>query len=252
MSRFLAVLALATVFGVPFSELAAQSAYTGLRAALFDFRILEVKNRSVLFTCRIANTGRETTGANASTIIELDTLNLPALLWGLEPQIAEAARSRIPKLQPGTLSEPVWMEVTAPAPADRPAGDAPQCLDVVLDSVSLVKFDQNTMQLRYILRNNGKQAITLAGPEASTTIRAYFVSGARLTRGAIPAGSTQLQQGVESLTGQLTPGQKLAGDLTFKLTNRTKFSPNILLEMVLPGGVSACNLTRNTAVINLE
>lgn len=252
MKRLVAALCLVVMSTLNVLPAAAQNTYTGSRVAVFDVKVLEVKNRSLLFKCRIANTGREISSTGKSTVVEIDTVNLPTLMWGLEPQIAEAARMRMPRLRPGEISEQLWLEADLPARVEPPASANVNCLEMVLDTAYLLNFGRDEMTVGYVLRNNGSRVVDLTGPETVTLVNVYFVSGAKLTRGAIPAGSYPVQAGMDCLTCQLQPGQKMAGVVTFKLTSRTKFSPNVLLELVPPRGMTVCSLGRNISVIKLD
>ncbi len=202
--------------------------------------------------CRVANTGREAVGAKKSaleTLVELDTANLPALLWGHESELADAARSQIPRIGPGEISPPIWLKFAVLLPHVPIVGS---CGDLVLDTAYLSKYSDTEIELRYILRNIGAAPVEVAGDGAPFGINIYFISGGKLTRGAILTGNTTIMLGRETLTGWLGPGQKLSGAAVIELKNRTKFAPNLLLELAPPSNLQECDRTNNTRVMALK
>lgn len=226
--------------------------YTGHRVALFDFKILKIRGKSVSLKCRIANTGREAAGANrtaAETLIELDTANLPAILWGHEGDLTDAARTQIPRVAPGEISSPIWLKFIVHAP---PAPAEGGCPDLVLDTAYLSAYSDAAIAMRYILRNIGNAPVEVAGDKVLFGLNFYFNSGSKLTRGAIPAGNTAIMPGRETLTGWLAPGQKLSGEAVIDLKNRTKFAGNLLIELVPPSNMMECDRTNNTRAVLLN
>lgn len=226
--------------------------YNGIRIALFDFKILKIRGKSVSLKCRVANTGREEVGAKktaAETLIELDTASLPALLWGHESELADAIRSQIPRIDPGEISSPIWLKLAVHVP---PASVEGSCPDLVLDTIYLATYSDAEIVLRYILRNIGTAPVEVAGDGLQFGINIYFISGAKLTRGAIPAGNTVILLGRETLTGWLGPGQKIRGEAVIDIKNRTKFAGNLLLELAPPSNMQECDRTNNTRSLELK
>jgi len=226
--------------------------YTGLRVALFDFKILKIRGKSISLKCRVANTGREAVGAKKNaleTLVELDTANLPAMLWGHENELSSAASTHLPQIKPGEISAPIWLKFTVHIPQAPEAGDCP---DLVLDTAYISKFSDTEIVLNYILRNIGTAPVEMAGDGILFGINIYFVSGNKLTRGAIPAGNTTIVLGRETLTGWLNAGQKLRGETLIDLKNRTKFAPNLLLELAPPSNMLECDRTNNTRAVEVK
>lgn len=238
------------------SRLLAQGAsqfYTGHRVALFDLQVLQVRGKSVRVKGRIANTGRLEVGAKKETdspLVELDTFNLPALLWGHEIPLTTAVLRQIPRLKPGEISSPIWLDVTAVVPAPPPDGNG--CPDLVIDTAFVLQYTSGEIRLRFHVKNIGNTPVEIAGKTVQTGVNVYFVSGLKLTRGAIPAGAVILQEGRESLTGWLSPGQKIQGEILVNLQNRTKFASNLLLELAPPPTLSECDRTNNTKSVALK
>jgi hypothetical protein len=218
--------------------------YLGTSACLFDVKVLQVRNKSVRIKCRVANTGRlDLPGkkSDPAPVIALDTFLLPPVLWGHEASLSEAATGRLPRLKPGQLSDPIWLEVAVAIP---PVSDG--CADLVVDSLYLGYYGAETLTLQYILKNAGVAPVQVAGGATPLGINVYFTSGNKLTRGAVPAGNDVVLTGRETLTGWLAAGQKMAGKLEIPLKNRSKFMPNLVVELAPPPTLSECDRTNNT------
>lgn len=227
--------------------------YTGYRIALFDFEVLQVRGKTVMMKCRIANTGRLEAGLKKNsrqTLVELDTLNVPNILWGHEEALVIAALNQLPRLQAGETSEPVWLNVSAGerTPDENTPG---ACADLVFDTAYIGRYTDDEILLRYELRNAGTAPAEIAGKTIQVDINVYYVSGLKLTRGAIPAGNSSLGLGRETLDGWLNPGQKTAGEIVISLKKRTKFARNLLLELAPPPTLNECDRTNNTRCIEV-
>lgn len=214
--------------------------------------------------CDLANTGRmplrigkNTTGFPQSLVLEYDTVALPIILRGRETLLREAVKQLDVNLAPGEIRQNIQLLIPIKS-ADIPlvpnqgiGGNL--CPDLVIDTIYLVKYTAKSMLLHYIIRNKGQAPVSLLGnPEQkkdNLKIRMYFVSGMKLTRGAIEAGTVQIRKGVETLDGVLLPGQILQGEATINLKLRTRFSPNLLLELDPFQLISECDRTNNTRAL---
>ncbi|MBC7776817.1 MAG: hypothetical protein H7246_15390 [Phycisphaerae bacterium] len=233
----------------------AQASYTGSRLALFDVQILQQKPQTLALRCRMANTGRQTLGTKknvAEMVVEFDTIGLPGLLRGHESDIAEAARGNCPKLKPGEISEPIWLNVRLHSREVVLTPGTGGCAEMVFDTAFVEEWGERTMRLRYYLKNIGSAPAHFFSKNAEPIVNLYFVSGAKLTRGAIPAGNTSIQKGRETLDGVLLPGQVLEGRVEITLKDRSKFSPNIALEFDPAQAVDECGRTGNVWVLRLR
>lgn len=231
---------------------AAQPVYTGARVALFNPQILQQNDPIISLRCSLANTGRQIVGAKtdlADLCVEFDTLSLPALLRGHEAEMAEAVRGNCPKLKPGEVSGEIWLNVRLKPLIWTGTGG---CADLAFDTAFVETWGKRTMELRYVLKNTGAAPAHFFAKNAEPIVNVYFVSGAKLTRGAIPAGSTRIRKGKETLDGVLLPGQRLEGSVAIELKNRSKFSPNIALEFDPAQAVDECSRTGNVWVVPLR
>ena len=241
---------LVLVFSV--MKVAGQGVCSGQRIAVFDVVVLQQKNQKLSLRCRMANTGRKPLQGGRQTeswVVEFDTLGLPALLRGFEDVLAEAVKENAPALRAGELSGPVWLDVKW---SPRQWKGASGCANLIFDTLFLESWTASAMRLRYKLRNTGAVPANFFGKNAEPLLKAYFVSGEKLTRGAIPAGITSIRKGRETLDGQLWPGQVLEGFMELETKNRTRFSPNIALELDPAQAVDECSRTDNVGVIRLQ
>ena len=241
--------------------------YKGLRISLFNVQILKQNKKTVTLVCQGANTGRlpiilngKNTAAAEALLVELDSLRLPPELQGREASITAALRRQKMRLQPGAIREsirlviPLRQQTTEPLPSDKPGG---LCPDLVFDTAYLAEYNDKTMLLYYSIRNIGTKPAHLLGPSARSTednvaVNVYFVSGTKLSRGAIYADGVFIREGNETLDGILQPGQVLRGALEINLKNRTRFSPNLVLELDPFQRVEECNRTNNSRAIVIE
>ena len=178
--------------------------------------------------------------------------NLPSLLWGHEAAVSAAVGAKIPRLKPGEISAPIWLKFSINVPAALPLPSSGTCADLHIDTAYIVKYTDMEIILQYILSNKGNAPLEVAGNTFQLAMNIYFISGAKLTRGAIPAGNAVVMLGRETLSGWLFAGQKLGGTAYIDLKNRTKFASNLLLELAPPSNLTECDRTNNTRWIEVK
>lgn len=242
--------------------------YKGLRISLFNVQILKQNKKSVTLLCQGANTGRlpialsgKKTSAAAALLVELDSLRLPPELQGREHLITAALRRQKLRIEPGAIREnirliiPLRKQPAQSLPAGQQAGQL--CPDLVFDTAYVAEYTDKTMLLYYSVRNIGARAAHLLGPsergvEDNVAVNVYFVSGTKLSRGAIYADGVFIREGSETLDGVLQPGQVLRGAIGISLKNRTRFSPNLVFELDPFQRVEECDRTNNTRAVVIE
>lgn len=243
--------------------------YKGLRISLFDVSIKKQKSESVSLKCSVANTGRlpvsfgkKDEAMPENLVVELDTAALPLSLQGREKLLTDAVKKGKISLQPGEILRDMSLEIKlktpdsllVPPPAETPASKA--CPDLVFDTAYIVEYSDNSMTLRFFIRNLGNAAARLLGAsdkdEDNLAVNAYFNSSPKLTRGAIFVESIFIQKGRETLDGALLPGQALQGEIKISLANRTKFTPNIVLELDPFQTIKECDQANNTRAVMVE
>lgn len=236
------------------THLPAQTVYQGRRVAVFDVEILQQKNRQVNLKCRLANTGSlPLTDKKRSEewVVEFDTNGLPARLRGHETAIAAVVREECPPLKPGEMATPLWLNVRL-LPRDTAIANSTGCADLSFDTAFVEAWTDRSIQVRFLLVNKGSMPAHLFAKNIEPLVKAYFVSGDKLTRGAIPAGSLAVQKGRETLDGILLPGEVLEGTITLDTKDRSRFSPNIALEFDPAQVVEECDRVGNVRVLRLR
>ena len=245
------------------------SIYKGLRISLFDVSIKKQKPESISLKLSVVNTGRLPVAYGKKNelppenlVIELDTVNLPLVLQGRESLLSEAIRKEKITLQPGEILRDMSLEVKLKVPdttTSLPAGDLPAgqiCPDLVFDTAYIVQYTEETMLLRFVVRNAGNATAYLLGKtdnsEDNLAVNVYFTPGTKLTRSAILADGVFIQRGRETLDGLLLPGQMLQGDIEINLTGRTKFAPNLVFELDPFQTAGDCNRGNNTMGMVVE
>ncbi|MBV6440334.1 MAG: hypothetical protein EPGJADBJ_01999 [Saprospiraceae bacterium] len=243
--------------------------YNGLRISLFDVSIKKQKSESVSVKLSVVNTGRlpvtygkKDEAPPENLVIELDTVNLPTVLRGRENLLTEAIQKEKIALRPGEILRDMLLEIRLKSPDTTGAsssGEAPGgqiCADLVFDTVYITQYTDETMSLRFVIRNAGSTTAFLLGnsdeQHDNLAVNVYFISGTKLTRGAILADGMFIQKSRETLDGLLLPGHMLEGDIQINLAKRTKFAPNLVFELDPFQAVADCNRANNTKGLVVE
>lgn len=244
--------------------------YKGLRIGLFNFEVTGQSPRSVTFRCDVANTGRyalefdEKHPPPAALLVELDSLSLPAVLRGRVNKLTRAVLQEKISLAPGAVQRKLILRISLTEdqpPADIPARtiEEPQavvmlCGDLVFDTVFVQTRDAQNLVLHYVLRNNGPAPLRFYSSREREVIaiQVYFVLGDHLTRGATLAASAFLPGSKDFPDGILPPGRRLEGDLPVDLAARTRFLPNLVLEINPAQAACETDLTNNTWPLRLD
>ncbi len=255
---------------LPLFAAAQNPIYKGLRISLFAFETTKQAPKSITLRCSVANSGRYAVayGKNdapphPTLVVELDTQAIPTLLRGREYLLSEAVKKEKINLKPGAVRSKLELKInlqttTTDTTTSPPALQNPQdgCPDLVFDTVFVSRYTDKMMTVQYVLRNQGNQAAQILGPTKSRddnmAVNVYFSGGLRLTRGAILANGEFVREGRETLDGLLLPGQQLHGYLDISLKNRTRFSPNLVLELDPFQSVPECDRTNNVWGVKVE
>jgi hypothetical protein len=255
---------------LPLCALAQSPIYKGLRISLFAFETTKQAPKTITLRCSVANSGRYAVayGKNGALphpmlVVELDSQAVPALLRGRERLLCEAVKREKISLSPGAVRTKLELKINLqPPPADTAAsqpllqnpGDG--CPDLVFDTVFVSRYTDKMMTVQYVLRNQGNQAANLLGANKSRddnmAVNVYFSGGLRLTRGAILADGEFVREGRETLDGLLLPGQQLHGSVEVSLKNRTRFSPNLIVELDPFQTVQECDRANNVWGMKVE
>ncbi len=232
----------------------ADASYKGQRLSAFGF-MAEPISGGVLLSYSVANTGTALIDSKTSKVplfIELDTFAVPNILKGHLAMMGELISKETYRLKPGEVKSGYTLKFFPEKRASNPSGYG----DLVIDTAFVTYYDDLLMKVRYSVSNNGKNDIYVLEKsetqEMGLVINSYLVSGHKITRGAIPAGTVTMKQGTESFDGWLRPGQRLLGEVDVNLLNKTKFSPNIALELDPFLITNDIDRTNNTYTIEVQ
>ncbi len=214
--------------------LSAQADYQGLRLAIFGFETLRETNTTITLRCQVANTGRLPVVLQGKEVlfpplvVELDTLHLPTILRDRPLLLQQAIQRENLRLVPGEIRAGVslFIHLRDTLPQEL----LPVCADLVLDTAYLVQQNERTLTAQFQLRNAGTGAARLFTGNQAVVLNAYFVSGAKLTRGAIFAEQISLKALRELPNGTLAAGKSVRWQVEVSTKSRTRFSPNLALE----------------------
>lgn len=239
--------------------------YHGYRLGVMNLEIRQQTISGITIQCDVANTGRfpldynSRNPAPAGLFIEYDSVALPLLLRGRTHLMDSLLRLEKIKLSPGNIRYGINLNIPVRpvySVADTLETASNACPDLIIDSFYLVEYTAKSMLLHYIIRNVGNGSAQLFGKDSDKkdrmSLNVYFVSGVRLTRGAIFAGSGQIQEGPETPNGLLGPGQLMQGEIEVRLKNRTRFSPNLVLELDPFQTIPECRRVNNTKTLIVE
>lgn len=213
---------------------AAQADYQGLRLAVFSFETLRENNNSLSLRCQVANTGRLPVALQGKEllfpplVVELDTLHLPAALRDRPALVQQALQRETFGLLPGEIRSNVLLSINLRDTLVE--SSLPSCADLVIDTAYLIRRNDRTLTVQFSVRNAGDSAARLFNRNNGVVLHTYFVSGTKLTRGAIFAEQIALKAPREMREGVLAAGKSVIWQIEVSTKNSTRFSPNLALE----------------------
>ena len=214
--------------------LAAQADYQGLRLAVFNVETIRHNGSSLHLRCQVANTGRlpvvlpGKVPSFPALVVELDTMHLPAILRERTMLVQLAIQRERMRLAPGEIHSVSFLSINLRDTFPEISG--PTCADLVLDTAYLIDQDERTLTVAFQLRNAGTTTARLFGGDNDVVLNTYFVSGAKITRGAIFAEQIPLKMPRELPRGMLPAGKSVRWQIKVSAKNRTRFSPHLALE----------------------
>ena len=156
---------------------------------------------------------------------------------------------------PPTETGAVSTDVTSTEPMTQKEGSEintnknNDCSDLVIESVTIVKKSKNFVTLKYRIKNYGKQPALMTGLSKSQddnlAMSFHMSSSEKLTRGSIPLGGTFIKESKQIPDGKLYPGKSLVDETKIDISNMTRFTPVIILQIDPYLSVQECNETNN-------
>ncbi|MEO6036843.1 MAG: hypothetical protein ABIQ93_00430 [Saprospiraceae bacterium] len=232
----------------------AQADYQGLRLAVFELKMGKENGGTFSLNCSVANTGRLPVELNGkgiplfSLVVETDTLHLPAVLRDRPGLVQRALLREKFRLAPGEIRPGLTLSIRLQDTLPDPLA-APACADLMIDTAYLIQQNERTLSLQVRLRNAGTTAVRLTNLDKALVLNAYFVAGAKLTRGAIFAEQIPLPAPRELSEGLLPAGGSVSWSLEISAKNRTRFSPHLALEFDPLQALPDCGQNRRVWVI---
>ena len=257
--------------------------YKGYRLAITDIST-EKQNDEINFNFTVINTGRETiewkeNGLKNDIIFNFEyeetnqdlkqfesslinsifeiPLNLKAgqILFNQKVSIksnAESIAAETTEIQEGKLST---TSALSKGISEEPL-DENLCSDLIIESISIVKKSNNSVTLKYKIKNQGKQAAYVSGAtkkvEDNLAMTFHMSSTEKLTRGAIPIGGAFVKEGRQIPDGKLYPGKSVTDEIKLDIRNMTKFTPIIIIELDPYLSVVECDETNNQNHIKIK
>lgn len=155
-----------------------------------------------------------------------------------------------------TEKKPPSEAVEKPQPVENQKNEEGVCMDLILDTAWVVRQEEKAIVVHFKIKNIGDRSANLFGntkdTEDNLAINAYFVGGTRLTRGAFLAETIFYKDKSLPTSGRLAPDAIFEGEIDVSTKNRTKFSPNIILEIDPFQTLPDCDKTNNTRPILIK
>ncbi len=144
---------------------------------------------------------------------------------------------------------------TADPKAAQPDSTAAPCIDLIVDSVSVLSLTSGSVTLQYFIRNIGTAPAPLNGDGAlvkeKVAVQFFFSGSNRITRGSIFAHSAFVSaDALKETKGVLAPGKAVRQTAKFSLENKPRFYKVILIEIDALNAIeNECDETNNVSGI---
>ncbi len=128
------------------------------------------------------------------------------------------------------------------------------CVDLVFDTVRVIKITEKFIELEFVIRNNGNIPAPIFGTthtlEDHVAVHFFFSGTPRLTRGAILADGIYLTEGLKNTKGLMYPQTTYIVRHKLSLKKKNQFSGVIILQLdafdIIP---NECDETNNVKAI---
>lgn len=109
------------------------------------------------------------------------------------------------------------------------------CIDLALDSVSVIKMTEKYIEIEYTIINKGTAPAPIFGSKKSVTdnvaLHFYFSGTPRLNRGSILAEGIYLTEGLKETKGMLMPNASYKSRFKLSLEKKNRFYGVIILQL---------------------
>ena len=173
------------------------------------------------------------------------------------PAFANCATCFDFQLSSDTTVPPPALKTAVPKAAQPDSAAAP-CIDLIVDSVSVLNLTSGSVTLQYFIRNIGTAPAPLNGDGAlvkeKVAVQFFFSGSTRITRGSIFAYCAVITaDALKDTKGILGPGKAVRQTAKFSLENKPRFYKVILIEVDAVNAIeNECDETNNVGFIVLK
>jgi len=139
-----------------------------------------------------------------------------------------------------------------------PIGELPKpeasnkCFDLVVEDLEVIRSSKKNIYLRFNLINYGEGVFKFDKKNSrydNLSIKAFFASIPRLTRGSLIVGGEHFDDLFDEKTFELGFGEKISGTMRVPLEKMTKFTPVIILELDPFSAILECDKVNNVTTV---
>ncbi len=139
-----------------------------------------------------------------------------------------------------------------------PIGELPKpeasnkCFDLVIEDLEVVKSTKRNIYLQFNLINYGEGIFKFNRKDKrydNLSIKAYFASIPRLTRGALIVGGEHFDDLFDEKKFELGFGEKLKGTMKVPLEKMTRFTPVVIFELDPFSAIYECDKVNNVSTV---
>lgn len=167
-------------------------------------------------------------------------------------KIAPVREMKIPvKKQPlakTTESTPAQTE------SQSPILDKSACPDLRIEAIKVLKQSKRSVTIEYTIKNIGKGPASISGrtkkENDNMAVKAYMTSSSKLTKGALVLGG-DFVKGFKN-NAPLQPNENLTTTIKLNISEMTKFTPVVILELDTFGQIQECDETNNLNYIQVK
>lgn len=182
----------------------------------------------------------------------------------VEPTIAAAEKKKYLKVHEIDEEQPKKQKKNNHSKHEKevktmsPIGQLPKpeasnkCFDLVVEDLEIVRSSKRNIYLKFNLVNYGEGIFKFDRKNDqydNLSIKAFFASIPRLTRGALIVGGEHFDDIFDEKKFELGFSEKIGGTMKVPLEKMTKFTPVVILELDPFSAVSECDKVNNVSTV---
>jgi hypothetical protein len=246
--------------------------YKGLRIEITNLQILKKKTKKAKLRLDLVNTGTRTVilhplQSDPGLIFLFDQPLGNQRLQDLDAEIISSLRQKKITLKPGELMRDVQITINPSkrgVPVKSIEGSvsvktskptAAECADLVIDTIYVVKQNDKTAEIEFVLRNKGSTFVDLSKVDAqkahNLSVKVHFSTLDHLTKGSEDREGFFVEIPRKS-NGILQPGQTMTFAQKIDVLGNTRMSPFIILSIDPLLEVQECLDNNNEGSVQLR